>query len=373
MNIPQEAKDRWERHRPHHESAGVTFDDACGIMAYLPPQFKSNYRLAMDALPQVLNQPALSTQANSAVPAYLTTMIDPAVFKILFARNSAAVILGEQKKGTWVDETAMFPTVEHAGEVSSYGDFAESGHTSVNTNWPQRQAHLFQLIKEYGERELERAGLARINWVSEIDQAAATIMNKFSNLTYFYGVNSLENYGLVNDPQLTASLTPAVKAAGGTARINTTGVVIATPNEVFTDIQSMFYQLVSQTQGLVEADTKLVLAMSPQSEVALTATNSFNVNVFDILKKNFPNIRFETAVQYGVTNSTNPQGQAAGKMVQMIAEEVEGQPTGYCAYNEKMHAMPIIRQLSSYRQKLVGGTWGAILRQPFALVQLLGV
>ena len=372
MNI-QEAKARWEKHRPHHESRGVTFDDACGILAYLPPEFKRNYKLAMDALPQVLSQPQLTTSANSAVPAFLTTMIDPAVFKILFAPNRAAIIFGEQKKGTWLDETAMFPTVEHVGEVSSYGDYAESGHTGVNTNWPQRQAYLFQTIKEYGDRELERAGLARINWVSEIDQAAATILSKFSNLTYFYGVNLLQNYGLLNDPQLTASLTPASKAAGGTAWINTNGVVVATPNEVFTDIQSMFYQLVVQTQGLVEADSKLVLAMSPQSEVALTATNSFNVNVFDILKKNFPNIRFETAVQYGVTNATNPQGQAAGNLVQMICEEIEGQATGYCAFNEKQHAMPIIRQLSSYRQKLVGGTFGAIIRQPFAIVQLLGV
>ncbi len=61
-------------------------------------------------------------------------------------------------------------------------------------------------------------------------------------------------------------------------------------------------------QGLIEADTKMVLAMSPASEGALTQTNSFNVNVFDLLKKNFPNIRVETAIQYGVTSTSNPQG-----------------------------------------------------------------
>jgi hypothetical protein len=208
--------------------------------------------------------------------------------------------------------------------------------------------------------------------VSEIDQAAATILNKFSNLTYFFGVQGLQNYGLTNDPALPASITPAPKAAGGTAWVQN-GVVVATANEVFTDIQSMFYQLVVQTQGLVEADTKLVLAMSPQSEVALTATNSFNVNVFDLLKKNFPNIRFETAVQYGVNSSTNPQGQAAGNLVQMIVEDIEGQATGYCAFNEKMHAQPIVRHLSSYRQKIVAGTWGAIIRQPFAISSMIGV
>ena len=359
----------WRAHKPIHKARGADLPD---VISYLPPEFKRNIDLAMDALPQVTSQPPLATTANSAVPAFLTTLIDPQVFKILFAPNKAAIIFGENRKGTWLDETAMFPTVEHTGEVSSYGDFAENGRTGVNTNWPQRQAYLFQTIKEYGDRELERAGLARINWVSEIDQAAATILNKFSNLTYFFGVAGLQNYGLLNDPALTASLTPAAKAAGGTKWIVGT-TINATANEVFLDIQQLFFQLVAQTQGLVEADTKLVLAMSPQSEVALTATNSFNVNVFDLLKKNFPNIRFETAVQYGITSTSNPQGQASGNLVQLFAEEVEGQATGYCAFNEKMHAQPIVRQLSSYRQKLVAGSWGSVIRQPFAIASMLGV
>jgi hypothetical protein len=332
----------------------------------------------MDALPQLAQmamdaQPTLTLAPNSAVPAFLTTMIDPQVFKVLFAPNRAAIIMGEVRKGTWLDETIMFPTIEYTGEVSSYGDFADSGRAGVNTNWPQRQAYLFQTIKQYGDRELERAGLAKINYVSEIDQSAALVLNKFANYSYFFGVNALQNYGLINDPNLTASLTPSTKAAGGTKWVSSGGVVVATANEVYTDIQSMYYQLIVQTSGLVEADSKLVLAMSPGSEVALTATNSFNVNVFDLLKKNFPNIRFETAVQYGASTTANSQGNAAGNVVQLIAEEIEGQQTGYCAFNEKMHAQPIVRLMSSFRQKVLAGVWGTVIRQPFAITQLLGV
>ena len=363
MNF-QEAIAAWQADQPQFAARGVTLP---GVRAYMPEEFKRNFDLAMDAVP------AIQTDPNSAVPAFLTTMIDPKIFEVLFAPNRAAIIAGEERKGTWLDETAMFPTVEHTGEVSSYGDWSESGRAGVNTNWPQRQAYLYQTIKEYGDRELERAGLARINWVSEIDKAAATVLNKYANLTYFFGVQGLQNYGLLNDPNLGASLTPATKAAGGTKWISSAGVVVATANEVFTDIQSMFYQLVTQTGGLVEADSQLVLAMSPASEVALTATNTFNVNVFDLLKKNFPNIRFETAVQYGVTTTSNTQGQSAGNLVQMIVEELEGQRSVFCAFNEKMHAQPIVRQLSSFRQKVLAGTWGSIWRQPFCSVTLLGV
>lgn len=362
MNF-HEAQALWAADAPLHEEAGAYLP---GVKAYVPDEFKRDASLAMDALPTLMTDP------NSGVPAMLTTLIDPQVFKVLFSPNKAAQIAGEQRKGTWLDDTAMFPVVEHTGEVTSYGDYANGGRAGVNTNWPQRQSYLFQTMKEYGERELERAGLARINWISEIDVAAATVLNKFSNLTYHFGVGGLQNYGLLNDPNLSASLTPATKAAGGVKWINN-GAIVATANEVYADIQAIYNQLVIQTGGLVEQDAKLVLALSPSAAVALTATNIYNVNVTDLLKKNFPNLRVETSVQYGAVSATNPQGVAAGNLVQLIAEEVEGQETVFCAFNEKMRAHPIIRQTSSYQQKVTAGTWGAIIRFPAGIASMVGV
>ena len=354
---------RWREDSAALESYGIIVPD---VRCYLPDAFRSDYSLAMDAMP------LLTTSPNAGVPALLTTMIDPTVFEVLFAPNRAATIFGEQKRGTWLTDTELFPIVEHVGEVTSYGDYAESGGVVANTNWPQRQSYHFQTIKEYGERELERAGLARLNWVAEIDKAAATVLSKFENYVYFFGVSGLQNYGLVNDPALLASLTPAVKAYGGTKWINA-GVIQATANEVYNDLQSIFLQLVTQTGGLVQSDTNLVLALSPQSEMALTATNTFNVNVHDLLKKNFPNIRIETAVQYGVPTTQNSQGIAAGNLVQLFAENLEGQNIGFCGYTEKMRAHKIIPGTSSFKQKVTGGVWGAVIKMPVAIASMLGV
>lgn len=359
----REARARWASHAPALAEKGIILQ---GATSYLPDSFKSNFRLAMDA------QPTLSTTPNSGIPAWMTNYVDPQTVKIVFAPNRAAEIFGEVKKGDWLMETAWFSVVEHTGEVSSYGDYSENGSAGVNTNWPQRQAYLFQTVKQYGEREIERAGLSKLNWVSEIDQAAATVMNKFSNLTYFFGVNGLQNYGLLNDPSLSASLTPSLKAWGGVGWISG-GVIKATANEIYLDIETLFSQLVAQTAGTVTAEDEMTLAMSPGSAVALTATNSFNVNVSDLLKKNFPKIKIETAVQYGQISASNPQGIAGGNFVQLIAKSVEGQETGYCAFNEKLRSHPIIRQLSSFRQKLTGGSWGSIIRQPMAISSMIGV
>jgi hypothetical protein len=362
----QEARAAWAADKAAHERLGVVLPDVVG---YATDEMKRNWTLAMDAG----YQPALSTAPNSAVPLVLTTYIDPEVVRVAFAPTEAAVILTERKMGTWLDDTAMFPVVETTGETSSYGDYNTNGSTGVNTNWPQRQSYHFQVMKQYGEREIERAGLSRLNWVAEIDVAAADILNRFSNFVYFFGVQGLQNYGMLNDPSLGASLTPGNKANGGVKWMGSGGLINATANEVYLDIQAMFYQLVTQTSGLVKAKDKMILALSPGVAVALTATNSFGVDVYKLLKQNFPNIRFETAVQYGVTNSQNPQGIAAGNLVQLIAEVIEGQSVAFCAFTEKMRAHKIITDTSSWRQKVTSGAWGSVVRKPIGFASMIGV
>lgn len=328
---------------------------------------------AVDASPiAVTAQPTLTTSPNSALPVWFTMYQDPEVYKVLFAKNMAAQIFGEKKQGDWLTETAMFFTVEHTGEVSSYDDFSESGNTNANFNYPQRQSYLYQTIKEYGDRQAARAGLAQLSWASELDTAAALAMGKFENLTYFFGVKGLQNYGWLNDPALTAALTPITKAAGGNTWV-TNGVITATPNEILTDIQSLFIALVNQTQGLVDEMANLTLVGPPAVMSALTATNSFNVNVYALLKENFPNLKFARAVQYGTANANNPQGLTGGNLVQLVVDQVEAQRTGFCAFTEKMRSHAPVRGLSSWKQKVTGGSFGAVIRQPFGIAQMIGV
>lgn len=360
----QESRAEYLSHVAMLEGKGVHLP---GVESYVPEEWKTNWNLAMDA------QPALTTAANNSLPMIFTTMVDPQVFRVLFTPNKAADIFGERQKGTWVDDTIMFPTVEHLGAVASYGDYNNSGDVNVNYNYPSRQSYLFQTQKQYGEREIERAGLARINLVSEMDIAAAMVLNKFANLCYFFGVQGLQNYGLLNDPGLSAPITPGTKANGGQKWITAGGAINASPNEVYLDFQALYSQLVKQTGGAIEKDSPMTLAMGPDAAVALTAANSFGTDVGALLKANYANITVKTAMQYEAISSTNSQGNPAGSLVQLIAGNIEGQETGYCAFNEKMRAHKIIPESSSWKQKITGGTWGSIVRQPAAIASMLGV
>lgn len=335
-------------------SVGLVFPDA---IDYYKAGVAKNYGLAMDA------QPQLVTVSSSGIPAYLLNYMDPKLIEVLLAPNKAAQILPEAKKGDWTTLTATFPIIERAGEVSSYGDWNNNGTTSANVNFPQRQSYHFQTITQWGERQLDIMGAARIDWSSQMNQASAVVIDKFMNNSYFFGIQGLQNYGLLNDPSLPAALTPGTKAVGTPKWINA-GVVTATANEIYTDIQTMFQQLTTQTQSLVEADTAMVLVMDAPTSVALTATNSFNVNVYDLLKKNFPNMTFETAPQYNT---------AAGHLVQLIVKSLEGQDTGLVAFTEKMRAHGIVKDLSAFKQKKSAGTFGAIIFMPICFVQMIGV
>ena len=363
MNV-QEARSEWQADRAMLEEKGVVLP---GVTMYTPDSWKKNFGLAMDA------QPTLSTDPSSAIPAILTTTIDPEVIRVIFAPLAMADILGERKAGDWLEETRMFPVVESTGEVSSYGDFNNNGRAGINLNWPQFQSYLYQIFQIYGERELARAGLAKINYVSELGVSAADLLNRYGNLAYAFGIAGLQNYGILNNPYLSAFLTPAVKAAGGTTWFSN-NAPNATANEVYNDIEALVQELVSQTNGTIELDDEMTLVLSPASAPALRFANSFGVFVKDLLKDGYPNMKVMTAPQYGVKNANNPQGySSAGNAMQLIVKKIQGQEVAYASFNEKLRAHKIIPESSAWSQKMTSGTWSTILRMPLGVVGMLGI
>ena len=319
-----------------------------GAMDFLPEGVGKNFDLAMDA------QPALVTVSNTGIPAYLANYLDPKVVEVLISPMKAATIIGETKKGDWTTESATFPSIEYTGEVSSYGDFSENGTAGANTNFNTRQAFQYQTMTKWGDRELEMVGLAKIDWASRLNIASILTLNKFQNKTYFFGVSGLKNYGLLNDPTLNASIAPtAVWTLAGTSA-----------EVIYEDIRRIFAQLQIQSAGVIDQTANMVLAMSPSVSVALNKTNTYNVNVSDMLKKNFPNLRVETAVEYATTS---------GELVQMIVTNHEGQDTATCAFTEKLRTFPIILGSSSYRQKKSQGSLGSVIFRPFLIASMISV
>lgn len=325
------------------------------VQGFIPAELAQDTALAMDALP------ALITVSNSGVPAFMTNYVDPKLIEVLVAPNRATDIMGETKKGDWTDQTAFFSMVEVTGEVSSYGDRNTNGQVGTNVNWPQRQQYLYQTMTTWGDLEMARMGRAQIDWASRQNIASATIMRQFENKSYFYGISGLQNYGILNDPGLSAPISPNAKAAGGFTWLNN-----ATYLEIVNDINKLYAKAVTQCNGLLERTDAMTLAMSPTVEVALSyvATLGTGVSVYDTIKKTYPNLTVRTAPQYTT---------GSGELVQLIVESIEGQKTGECAFGEKMRAHGVVRKASHFEEKKSGGTWGTVFYNYIGVAQMLGV
>src|ERR1039458_678567 len=248
------------------EEYGINFDSVAAQSG--SPMFWSkpglplkNFNLAMDV------QPQLVTVSNAGIPSWMATWVDPKVIPILVSPMMAAIIAGETGKGSWTTEVATFITAEAVGETASYGDYSAAGQSNVNANFWYRQNYLFQSFMQYGQREVEMAGLAKLDWASLQQQANALTLMKALNFLYFYGVGNLENYGLINDPNLFPSL-------AATYSWLTSGS--ATANTAYQDIVRMFIQLQGQSNGVVKEDAPMVLALSPMQAVTLKYITLYN-------------------------------------------------------------------------------------------------
>lgn len=321
---------------------------------YAEDPWRGNYNLAMDA------QPSLVTVANAGIPAFLANIVDPNVIEVVLQPLRAAEIAGgEVKKGDWTTQSLMMPLAEPVGHVVAYGDYDNGGTVDANVNWVSRQPYHYQTIKRMGERQLAMWGVAAIDFSARLDQSVANTFNRFQNRSYFFGISGLQNYGLLNDPSLITPITPATKAAGGTTWAN------ATAEEVYKDVLDLYIQLQTQMGGNLEMTDRLELVLSTTRQPKLATISTLTlIPVIDAINKSFPNLTVRAAPEYTT---------GSGELMQMIVPDYEAQETIWAGFTEKMRAHPIVQELSAWMQKFSAGTWGAIIRRPICIAQMLGI
>jgi hypothetical protein len=335
------------------ERYGILATDGA-MQSILPPGMP--LAAAYDALTitSAQAQSPLVTSGNAGIPAFLTYNLDPKLIEVLLAPMKAEVILGPaEKKGDWTTSLAMFIVVEHTGETAAYGDFNANGIADANVNYPQRQNFYYQTHTQWGERELAIAGLGKVDLAAQKNRASIIALKKYQNQIYFYGVAGLQTYGLLNDPSLPAPITAQY------AWLTSSSATAAT---IYSDLQRLVGQVIEQANGTVDQMDEFVVAMSPEQAVALNSTNQYNVNVYDQLKKNFPNLRVETAPEYATTG---------GQLVQCIAVEVEGVRTAFPAFSELLRAHSVVADTSSWKQKKSQGSFGTVIVRPFLISQMI--
>ncbi|NML93798.1 DUF2184 domain-containing protein [Novosphingobium olei] len=343
---------RLAEHRARLAAGGIELPMG---MDYLPKEWRNTgngMSLAMDA------QPTLATAPNIGVPALFTQYISPEIISVIFQPTQAAEFYGEEKMGDWTTDTASFPLTEVTGFVSAYGDFNQNGKSGANANWVSRQSFHFQTFTRWGERELARYGEARIDWASLQSEASSETLARALNASYFYGISGLKLYGGLNDPALPATIQPVTKVAGGYTWAN------ATVLEIYNDFLKCYQAIQTAMPALVNMSSPFDVSIPNTVEPYLAKTNDFGKTVKEILQQSFPNLNF-TVVPENATGS--------GNLMQFKLREVNRKPVTKAAFTEKMRVHPVLTMASGWEQKKSAGTWGTVIRFPYAIVQMLGI
>lgn len=320
------------------------------LAGYKAVQSREDAVMALDS--------ALLSTPNAGIPAELLTFFDNKAIEVLTAKRSATEIFKEVKAGSRADAARKFRVVENTGYTQPYSDYADNGKSDVNYSFPMRENYLFETVIKYGDQEEAETARAKINLVADKQNSAALNIAIDTNKFYFNGVAGLENYGILNAPNLPTAIV-ADNGAKGTATWAT-----KTGSEIYEDIVKMMSDIATRCGGLVDQSTSYVLAVGPSSNAELNKLNAMGTEpVLSLIKRNFPNLKVVVAPEYDDTT----------KKIQLIALNVDGTPTGECAFSEKLIAGRVVPYLSHFAQKFTAGVWGTIIYRPVFVSTMTGI
>ena len=311
----------------------------------------------------------LSDSGSIGYPVSAFSYLSPEIVPILLSARNATKLGREVKTGVWTDDYMQFPVEEYAGNVTPYNDYQNGVVTDVNYEFPVREQLRFQTTLTFGDLEAEKASSAKIGLINAKQRASAEIIAQESNRFYLYGVQGKKIYGLLNDPNLNATISPVNIAPVGQTGITTwtdkmSGQPSTFANIAYNDINSLWTELCSKNGGNIDANTPMILALSNKMLPYLNAPNSFGLTASKMIKDNFPNIEIIALPELSTS---------AGERVLLEVPELMGVSTVDCCYSDKYRLGRLIAKTSSYEQKAISTTWGAVVKRPSLIATMLGI
>jgi hypothetical protein len=300
-----------------------------------------------------------SMDPNASVPAYMRAYADPRVIEVLTAERAYRKIAPEVKSGDFATGFTQFRSIEFTGFTTPYGDYDGNGVSGVNTAFPTREQYRFQTTIKVGDLEQQLNAEAKLDLFANKQKSAAINIDIDFNNFALYGVEGMAVYGLLNEPSLNAFITPYV----------VDGQTVWTAKDAtqqFADITKLVKELYSQAAGHIDKNTATKLLVSTETLADLDKVNTYGLSTMDMIKKTYPNMEVITVPElYNETLQTST--------MMVLANEVYGQNVVEFPYTDKYYAHEIVRDLSSWQQKISAGTYGSVVFLPFAVAGMTGI
>tara|TARA_R110000851_G_scaffold279659_2_gene432950 strand:+ start:2916 stop:3980 length:1065 start_codon:yes stop_codon:yes gene_type:complete len=273
-------------------------------------------------------------------------------------------ILGLTAAGNWADEEVVQKTLEHVGEAKEYGDNSDTHLASWNVNYVRRGVVRFEEGFRVGKLEEARSSAIDINSASEKRAAAVMSLNIQRNKVGFLGYNSTKGtniYGLLNDPSL-----PAYESAAATWAASTAEVIYSQIKTALSLIRTVSKDLIDPTSH------SITLACATAVVDQLNKTNQYGISVYDLLAKNYPQLRIVSAPQFDAADGgANVAYFIADTVVDGASTDgnqaiVQIVPSRYQLLGSEVTA-------KGYTEAATNATAGVMVKRPYAVQRLSGI
>jgi hypothetical protein len=314
--------------------------------------------------------PTITTPSVPTPIQFLQTWL-PGFVKVLTAARSIDDILGIRTVGSWEDAEIVQGIVEPAGVAREYGDQTNIPLVKVNRNFERRSIVRAEQGLNIGKLQEERAAKMRANLAQDSRDHCAVSLEIFRNAVGFRGWYNGNNrtFGLLNDPNLLAYLTPT---GGPWAGKNFQGIT--------QDLRVMFQTLRTQSRDQIKPEkvnTRLVLPTT-QMEV-LTVSTDYGLTVRAWIEQMYPKCEVMSAPEFqGATlDGSGVQQDVVYLFAEKIDSSVDGSSDGGVVFDQlvqtKFMTLGVERRPKSYVEDYTNATAGVLCKRPFAVVRMRGV
>ena len=308
--------------------------------------------------------------ASSGVPSWFTTVWTNKLITQLLQTRPFFKMTHEFQQGMFGTTNIKIPTISQTGNGVLYGAHSGGGSANNNYNWIDRETVTLQQTLTYDDLTTAQFSMAKIDFIGNLRETIADRINLDINQIGFSGYVGRRTYGLLNDPSLNASFAFPASASNPASSqwIYKTGI------EIIADINSLHASIVSIAGGQAnpaEADCILGVPPTVYSYLLNPSSNLVAGSIMDFINKTYPRMKVEQVQNYQGTGS--PIGASTPNYCQLIYSRLGNQEVALNCFSSLYQSHGVVRELSSYNEKVSYTIAGAIVALSVGIATAYGL
>lgn len=355
---------------------GVAMDSAEGVNALsrvgvIMSDFAAQSYAQAYGMDAAVTIPGLTVNPGQSMSPYIQFLQTwlPGQVQVVTQARKADQLFGVTTVGSWEDEEIIQEILELVGVAQPYSDLGNIPLSSWNLTYEKRGVVRFEEGFSVGELEGLRSGRIGVNASQTKRNAASLALEIARNRVAFYGFNGATDYpvyGALNDVNL------PVYASLPSGKLWT----VASRAEIVADLLFIISTLRKNSKEVVDPTTAAIKLVIASDVVDYLNTPSgtgaeMGETAGDWLKKNYPNVTIESAVEFNKANG-------GANVLYAYAESIGDSGTDGGGVIEQLvptrfRALGVDTSCKVVTEDFTNATSGVLVKRPFAVFRGTGI